>query len=313
MNDDLISVIVPVYNVEKYINKCVDSIINQTYKNIEIILIDDGSTDKSCVICDEYIKKDNRIKVIHQENSGLSEARNTGIKIANGKYLAFVDGDDYILEGMLEYLYNLINETNSEISVCNFFRYWNEDKKIIDYDISSKRIVLKKEQALKEILKNDLLKSFAWNKLYKKSLFENVRYPKNMKMEDVATTYKLISNSEKIVIGKDAKYYYVQREGSILATKSTSMYIDYYKAVYERYKFLDEKYPSLKKQNVNTMINFLIGMNLVNDKKLKEYIDQNNTNGLLKEIVNSNKEAVSLRNRIKLRFIYKNLIKDSIK
>lgn len=309
MNSELISVIVPIYNVEKYINKCVDSIINQTYKNIEIILVDDGSTDNCYNICDEYKKKDNRIKVIHQENSGLSEARNAGIKMAKGEYLAFVDGDDYILEDMLEYLYKLLKETNSEISVCNFIRYWNEDKKLIDYNINRERIVIKREQALKEILKNDLLKSFAWNKLYKKSLFKNVRYPKGMKMEDVATTYKLISNSEKIVIGKDAKYYYVQRDGSILATKSTSMYIDYYKAVYERYKFLDEKYPNLKKQNVNTLINFLIGMNLVNDKKLKEYIDQNNTNGLLKEIVNSKSEAVSIKNKIKLKFIYKYLIK----
>lgn len=309
MNTELISVIVPIYNVEKYINKCVDSIINQTYKNIEIILVNDGSTDNCYNICNEYEKKDNRIKVIHQENSGLSEARNAGIKIAKGEYLAFVDGDDYILEDMLEYLYGLINETNSEISVCNFIRYWNDDKKIVDYDITRKKIVLNKEKALKEILKNDLLKSFAWNKLYKKSLFKNVKYPKGMKMEDVATTYKLISNSEKVVIGKVPKYYYIQRDGSILATKSTSMYIDYYKAVYERYKFIDKKYPNLEKQNVNTLINFLIGMNLVNDKKLKEYINKNNTNGLLKEIVNTKKEAVSIRNKIKLNSIYKYLIK----
>lgn len=309
MNTELISVIVPIYNVEKYINKCVDSIINQTYKNIEIILVNDGSTDNCYNICNEYEKKDNRIKVIHQENSGLSEARNAGIKIANGEYLAFIDGDDYILEDMLEYLYGLINETNSEISVCNFIRYWNDDKKIVDYDITRKKIVLNKEKALKEILKNDLLKSFAWNKLYKKSLFKNVKYPKGMKMEDVATTYKLISNSEKVVIGKVPKYYYIQRDGSILATKSTSMYIDYYKAVYERYKFIDKKYPNLEKQNVNTLINFLIGMNLVNDKKLKEYINKNNTNGLLKEIVNTKKEAVSIRNKIKLYSIYKYLIR----
>lgn len=309
MNNELISVIVPIYNVEKYINKCIDSIINQTYKNIEIILIDDGSTDSCCKICDEYEKKDNRIKVIHQENAGLSEARNAGIKVSKGEYLAFVDGDDYILEDMLQYLYDLINETNSEISVCNFIRYWGDDKQLVEYDIAREKIVLNKIQALKEILKNDLLKSFAWNKLYKKSVFEDVRYPKGMKMEDVATTYKLISNSEKIVIGKMPKYYYVQREGSILSTNSTSMYIDYYKAVLERYKFLKERYPSLKKQNVNTLINFLIGMNLVKDKKLKEYIEQNNTNGLLKKIINENKEAVSVKNRIKLQFIYKDLMR----
>ena len=124
----LVSIIVPVYNVEKYLERCLDSLINQTLKDIEIILVDDGSTDDSGNICDKYAKKDKRIKVIHKENGGLSDARNIGLSIANGRYLQFVDSDDFIHKQMIEILYNTIINNNADISICDFDKVYENTK-----------------------------------------------------------------------------------------------------------------------------------------------------------------------------------------
>ena len=129
----LLSVIVPIYNVEDYLNECIESIIKQTYKDLEIILVDDGSTDKSGIICDEYVKKDGRICVIHKTNKGLLEARLTGVEKAKGKYITFVDSDDWIVENMYEDLLRTLETSNAEIVICGIYRYWNESE--IAYDI----------------------------------------------------------------------------------------------------------------------------------------------------------------------------------
>ena len=165
--EELISVIVPVYNVEKYLEKCIDSIINQTYQNLEIILVDDGSTDGSGKICDEYSRKDNRIKVIHKENGGLSDARNIGIKNANGGLIGFIDSDDYITENMFEVLQKDLRKYNADISSCDIqnVNEAGECLKIIRVSTEGQTSkVFEREEALKLLLE-DTIKSYAWNKL----------------------------------------------------------------------------------------------------------------------------------------------------
>ena len=239
MSTDLISVIVPIYNVEKYLNRCVDSIINQTYKNLEIILVDDGSPDNCGKICDEYAKKDKRIKVIHKKNGGLSDARNAGIDLAKGKYIGFVDSDDYIEKDMYSYLYNLVLENNAQISICNWYEV-NENERI-DKNIKFNDFTIGKDRAIEMLIQDKIIKNYAWNKLYDISLFKkyDIRYPYGRKMEDVGTTYKLFYYSKKIAIGNKPEYNYIIRSNSIMNSKNFQFYVDYYEIMYERYNFLE--------------------------------------------------------------------------
>ena len=240
---DLISVIVPVYNVEEYIRECLDSIINQTYKKLEIILVDDGSTDKSGEICEEYRAKDNRIKVIHQENAGLSDARNAGIEIAVGNYIQFIDSDDYIDDDMIETLYNLIIENDADISMCS--NYILKDG-IKSCECSNKKYIYDRREALKEILIDETVRSYSWNKLAKKELFDEIRFPSKRVFEDVLTTPKLFEKSNKVVFLDTPKYYYRQRNGSILNKQTKQLRLQYINAAMEINQFIKEKEPSLE-------------------------------------------------------------------
>lgn len=201
--EELISVIVPIYNVEKYLNKCIESIINQSYSNLEIILVDDGSKDSSGIMCDSYILKDKRIKVIHKENGGLSDARNVGLDKAKGEYIVFIDSDDWIDEKMIEILYNIIKKNNSDISICDYFLAYNEEIQTQKEDIEI--INLSNIEALKTIYDKDLgvCMIVAWNKLYKRNLFkDDIRYPYGKIHEDEFTTYKLLYKAKKNIIYK---------------------------------------------------------------------------------------------------------------
>lgn len=213
-----ISIIVPVYNVEKYLKRCIDSILLQTFKDFEIILVDDGSTDKSGSICDEYSMIDNRIKVIHKENGGLSSARNIGINLAKGKYIAFVDSDDYINERMYEILYKFIEETKADIAICNYKKV-NDNisfNKKINYD----EINIKKFnniEALEQIyLMNGPQFIIACNKLYKREIFKNLKYPEGRIHEDEFIAHKLLYNSNLVIYINEELYYYYIRENSIM-------------------------------------------------------------------------------------------------
>lgn len=214
MKDDLISVIVPVYNVEKYLHKCINSIINQTYKNLEIILIDDGSTDNSGKICDEYALKDNRIKVIHKENGGLSSARNAGLDICSGDYIGFVDSDDYIAEDMYEYLYVNFKKNNADVAMCNFYNVFeNRIEKsfsINDFDLSEQETML-------SINLKYAYNAFiaVWNKLYKKTIIKSIRFPLNKCSEDSAILIDWILKTKKMSYTSNASYYYVRRVNSL--------------------------------------------------------------------------------------------------
>lgn len=221
---DLISIIVPVYNVEEYLEKCIDSILNQTYKNLEIILIDDGSSDNSANICDQYEKKDSRVKVIHKKNSGMSDARNTGMKIANGEYIGFVDSDDYIKQDMIENLYNLLKKNKADISICAY-ELLDKNKKP-SAKLNGKIYSFNNIDAIQELLKSKLITSHCWNKLYKKQLWETIQFPIGRKFEDMAVMHLVFEKAKKIVYKNEIGYYYIKRSNSIMKSISDTLVND---------------------------------------------------------------------------------------
>lgn len=210
---DLISIVIPVYNVEKYLEKCIQSVIAQTYTHIEIILVDDGSTDSCPIICDSYSKKDSRIIVYHKENGGLSDARNYGIDKSNGQYITFIDSDDCVDNDYVEYMYNLLKEYNTKMSVCKYRIV--KDSKPSQSQYSAQEILLDQKKFLENML-YDVISVSSCCKLYDKSLFKTVRFPKGGLYEDNATTYKLIFQCKNIAVGFQEKYNYVMRENSIV-------------------------------------------------------------------------------------------------
>ena len=238
MKKELISVIVPIYNVEKYLPRCIESIINQTYTNLEIILVDDGSPDKCGEICDEYARKDARIKVIHKENGGLSDARNAGIEIAIGQYIAFVDSDDFIASNMYEVLHKNIKETNSDIAITNFYKFENEEE-IVEIRQEEKIIIYNREEMFRHMYDNYLLTVVAWNKLYKRQIFKQIRYPVGKIIEDSAIVHYLIDKSTKIVISNLQLYFYYQRTDSIMNTPNLAL-LDELDFLYDRVKFFEK-------------------------------------------------------------------------
>jgi len=216
---ELISIIIPVYKVEDYIRRCVDSILKQTYGNLEIILVDDGSPDRCGQICDEYAARDSRIVSIHKKNGGLSEARNAGMEICKGQYITFLDSDDWVEAGYIEKLYGMLKEYNADISVCNFITTSKED---VEADPSTAEIkVFTNVEALNQIENNVDIPLYiqmvvAWGKLYKRSLFEGITYPVGKLHEDEFTTYKLFYRAGRVVLTSARLLYYWQREDSIM-------------------------------------------------------------------------------------------------
>lgn len=237
--DAKISIIVPVYNVEKYIYKCVNSILEQTYSNLEIILVDDGSLDNCPKICDDFAQKDSRITVIHKQNGGLSSARNAGLDEASGDYIAFVDSDDYILPHMYESLYNLIKTHSADIAICDL-DWIQEDGSAYNEAGASpiKDEVFTKQEAYKKLCEgNYFFYVTAVNKLYKKTIFEKVRFPVGKVHEDEFTAHHIYSKCNRIVSCKNSFYKYVQHQGTIMHSPFTIRKLDAAEAFYDRYLF----------------------------------------------------------------------------
>ena len=238
--EPMISVIVSVYNIQNYVEKSVQSICNQTYKNLEIILVDDGATDSSGKICDELAARDSRVKVIHKPNGGLSSARNEGIKIATGEYIAFVDGDDWIDEDMYEGMLSAMLSHDADISVCN---YKEISKKGI-LDTSTEEItVFEGRETLKVFIEEDeryQIQNAAWNKLYKRSLMGDLRFPEGKLFEDIVYTTKLLAKSKRAVYINKAYYNYIfDRSDSIMNSKKAERLLtDQVPAYKEKGEFL---------------------------------------------------------------------------
>lgn len=235
--EELVSVIVPVYNVEKYVGECVESLMSQSYKNLELILVDDGSTDSSGQLCDIYAMKDKRIKVIHKENGGLSDARNVGIDSATGVYYSFVDGDDFLAEDTISQMIFGMKEKNSDIAVCNMMRYY-ENGEIEPFYIPSN--ILK---VLNDVDRFEtLLQPSVCNKVFKKDLFNSVRFPKGKFYEDTFVYHTLAYNAKRIVLTGYDGYFYRARRSSILGQNvMTDRYFDFIEAVWLRTEFLLKK------------------------------------------------------------------------
>ena len=241
--NDLISVILPIYNVEPYLERAVDSIIKQTYRNIEIILVDDGSPDNCGNICDAYAKQDKRIIVIHKENGGLSDARNVGIKKASGKYITLVDSDDYVDDDYVEFLYSLIKNSGADMSICSHTVLY--DNGTILTKATHELCVLDKKKVLERILYDDGIDLSAWAKMYDAKLFENVQYPKRRLFEDAATTYLLVDQCRKIAFGSESKYYYMIRSNSITTNNFSSKKLELITSTQEMTEYIKNKYPDL--------------------------------------------------------------------
>ena len=237
-----ISVIVAVYNIEKYIAKCIESIMNQSYQELEIILVDDGSTDESGRICDAYARKDDRIKVIHRENGGLSAARNTGIENATGSYIGFVDGDDWIDEPMYEKMADMVKQYAADLVVCRYRCIYNKYQK----DGSTGKITVfeKPLEMLTQCLREEeefQIQHAAWNKIYKRELLGTKRFPEGKWYEDVVFSAQILSETKVGVYIDSAFYNYVcEREGSIMnAGMTEKFFTDWIPAYIEKENYLE--------------------------------------------------------------------------
>ena len=221
MHDILISIIVPIYKVEKYLDECVQSIIKQYNERMEVILVDDGSPDNCGKMCDEYAKKYERIKVVHKENGGLSSARNAGLKIATGKYIVFVDSDDVVAAEYIEVLYNILKEHDAQISICSYIKSENADSSLFDTNNNSSNIIcIEATKLLKKWHgKYKKVETVVWNKLYHKSIL--VDFPEGKIHEDIYVSHLIAANAKRIVITDKKLYIYRIRKSSITKTKAT--------------------------------------------------------------------------------------------
>lgn len=276
---ELISVIVPVYNVELYLERCIDSIINQTYENLEIILVDDGSTDKSGEICDAYEKKDIRVRVLHKRNGGLSSARNSGLKIASGKYIGFVDSDDYIALDMYETLYRYMSE-EVDLVCCGIVNIDQKGRKTITGH-TGKVVYMDNVQAVMELLLRRYLAFSACDKLCRKEAIRKIGFPDGRICEDLPFTYNLVKGSKKVVnIGK-CKYFYCYRCDSISHKMFYGRRIDYVLFARDIMRDVWLCYPSLRKE-----AEFLYVVNIIGTiDSIDESLNKDNNEFIRKRLV----------------------------
>lgn len=282
-NNIKISIIVPVYNSEKYLEKCLKSIVNQTYENIEIILVNDGSTDNSKKICEHFEKNDRRIILINQDNKGVSAARNIGIELSTGKYITFIDSDDFVAQNYIEDLYKQCNDKNADLSICGTNDIDN-NKKIIKTSIKYSNIVDAKE-AMKELLNEKYYTGVVWAKMYKKDLFKDIKFNKKIKIaEDLDVLYRVIDKCNLINIDTSKKlYYYRIRENSATAVNYNKDWNNEIKICKDIISFIKNRYPDIL------------------DFAIKRYIRINVTciNNIMKNNLNKKEELIELQKNIK--------------
>lgn len=245
MNDlPLISVIVPVYNVELYLDQCVTTLINQSYHNLDIILVDDGSTDNCPAMCDAWAKRDFRIKVIHKENGGLSDARNAGLEIISGEYVALIDSDDIVDIHMLAQLYQALEENNADIAECDYVKF--EDSQPEFTGGSNAIAVFDTECALRELFLEHTFRYTSCNKLYRREVFSQLQFEVGKLHEDVFFTYQAFGTAN-LVVKLDAPLYgYRQRSGSIMGSAFSLRNLDSLEARYRQLLYIREHFPSLE-------------------------------------------------------------------
>lgn len=300
----LISVIVPIYNSEKYLNRCIDSILNQSYRNLEIILIDDGSIDNSFEVCKKYSNIDNRIKIVHKKNEGVSSARNIGLNMAKGEWISFIDSDDYIEKEMYEKLYKNALKNDAEISTCVLKYRTIEDKVINPF---KGKLVLDEINSsvdlMKKIYYSDFMNSLCvcmCTKLYKKYIFENLRFINGIYEDDEIST-RILINNYKIAILNEPLYIYVQNLNSITNSKFSLKNLNFLNILKKRIKiFSSNEYKELKKQTFELYFNMLIEYYVkARKEKLDEYLTEYISFGI-KNIINIlNNKYIPLKSKIR--------------
>lgn len=273
--EPLISIILPVYNVEKYISRCVESLINQTYTNIEIILVDDGSTDKSYTICEKYAEKDLRVKLFHKQNGGVSSARNVGLKNSNGEYITFVDSDDWVKEDMLEHLFKKLNDNNADISICTCIVASNES--MWDPNKGKKDYIITREEAIKRLLYKEYC--VIWGTLFSKNVIEGIFFVEDISNnEDSYFLFNVFRKSKKIYKSFEAKYIYNrQQETSITKNKNKKSALDQIKVanliecdLKDEFNKYEKEYSFYKFCSLYNLTRDFIDMDIFNDPIIKK-------------------------------------------
>lgn len=238
---DLISVIVPVYKVEAYLDRCVQSIVDQTYTNLEIILVDDGSPDRCPQMCDEWAKRDSRIRVIHKENGGGAQARNVGLELASGEYIAFIDSDDYLLPGMYEELLHVLKQTDCDIVECDYYAVTSDvfPQSEMDWEFQE----YSPKEALEEHISDRIFRQIIWNKLYKAETIGKIRFVEGKKIDDEFWTYRVLGSAKRLVRIQDRLYCYRQHTNSIMHQIYSIENLVSIEAKIDRQAYLQQNFP----------------------------------------------------------------------
>lgn len=300
---DLISLIIPIYNVEIYLDDCIKSVINQTYKHLEIILVDDGSPDNCPEMCDEWAKKDSRIRVIHKVNGGLSDARNAGLNIASGEYIAFVDSDDWILPNMYEKMLYTMKHERADICACNIRSCYSDHEEVWGCE----EYIVGNSDCILEMLYTDTkFPVSAWNKLYHRRCWEELRFPVGKICEDAFTTFRLVHNAKRIVQIPEAFYCYRIRPQSIMTSAFSIKRMDEEEAWRVNYQFVKEYYPSLYNKAFRFYLQKVhLLIHAISKEQRHEYIQQFS---YLKNILKNNLVFIILRSGLSWKYRIKYLI-----
>lgn len=248
-----ISVIVPVYNVESYVRKTIESILTQSHRDLELILVNDGSVDRSGAICDDYANKDNRVRVFHKENSGSSDARNMGLDNAKGEYILFVDADDYISSDMLEVMVGLMSQ-QVDVVVCDFVSVTGDvDMKGLAHPEKPSLRTISSTAALEDMMYQRFITNSPWAKLYRSSLFEGVRFPSGKINQDLGTIYKAIAKANNVSLVDQKMYMYMYRPDSVINSKFSAKRMAGLQFANEQYDFIKSHFPDIEKAATNRL------------------------------------------------------------
>lgn len=301
--EDKISIIIPIYKVEKFLDQCIRSVVTQTHRNIEIILVDDGSPDHCPEMCDEWAKKDCRIKVIHKANGGLSDARNAGLEVASGDYIAFVDSDDWIMPKMYEKMLLVIQLEQADICACNIkscYADHEEEWGCNEYTVG------KSEQILDMLYSDTKFPVSAWNKLYRRKCWEELRFPVGKICEDAFTTFKLIYNAKRIVQVPEAFYCYRIRPQSIMTSAFSLQKMDEEEAWRTNYQFIEMHYPNLYNKAYRFYLQKVhVLIQAISKEQRQEYIQQFN---YLKDIMKNNLRFIMFKSGLSWKYRIKYLV-----
>ena len=242
MNEPLISIVVPVYNVEGYLEKCLESLVHQTYRNLEILLVDDGSTDSSGAICDRYAENDGRIRVIHKENGGLSDARNAGMRIARGEWILFVDSDDFISPDACAVYMRCVEDTQADIVVSSEKKFFDESECSCERAVRPTEVINSEEALIRYYYR--VLPGYAWGKLYRREVVSEQLFPVGKLFEDMFWVPRILERARSVALTQEVLYFYRQRAGSIVQTTYTSARLDALEAV----EIMQQRYEDRSKE-----------------------------------------------------------------